>query len=97
MRSGLALTLAFAVLGVAGCGDGSDDGYPQESIDAFVKECAAQPNTAERQCRCVIVRLQKTLPYEQFAQLDKALKENGRPDEASIGKLRAAVTACSTS
>ena len=95
MRSGLAV--AFAVLGLAGCGAGSDDGYPQESIDAFVKECAAQPNTVERQCRCVIERLQETLPYEQFALLDDALKENRRPDKASIGKLRAAVTACSTS
>lgn len=97
MRSGLAVVLAFAVVGLAACGDGSDDGYPRESIDAFVKECAAQPNTVERQCRCVIERLRKTLPYEQFARLDDALKENRRPDGVSIGKLRRAVTACSTS
>lgn len=95
MRSGLAV--ACAVLGLAACGGGSDDGYPQESIDAFVEECDKQPNTVERQCRCVVERLQETMPYEEFARLDEALKENRQPDEASIEKLRAAVTACSTS
>lgn len=95
MRSGLAL--AFAVVGLAACGGGGDDGYPQESIDAFVEECNAQPNTGERQCRCVVERLQETMPYEEFARVDEALKENREPDEASVEKLRAAVTACSTS
>ena len=94
MRSGCAL--AIAVAGLAACGGGGEDDYPQESIDAFVQECRAQPNTSERQCRCVVVRLQETLPYEEFAQADVALKENREPDEASLEKLRAAVAACAT-
>ena len=92
MRSGL--VLAFAVVGLAACGGGGDDGYPQESIDAFVQECRAQPNTSERQCRCVVERLQETMPYEEFAEADVALKENREPAEATLEKLRAAVTAC---
>ena len=95
MRSGVAL--AFAVVGLAACGGGGDDGYPQESIDAFVQECKAQPNTVERQCRCVVERLQETMPYEEFARADEALKEDLEPAAASLEKLRAAVTACSTS
>ena len=94
MRSGAAL--AFAVVGLAGCGGDGGDGYPQESIDAFVQECRAQLNTSERQCRCVVERLQETMPYEEFAEADKALKANREPDEASVEKLRAAVTACTT-
>ncbi len=94
MRSGLALALAVA--GLAACGGNGEEGYPQESIDAFVQECRAQPNTSERQCRCVIERLQVTMPYEEFAEADVALKENRDPDEATLAKLRAAVTACTT-
>jgi hypothetical protein len=94
LRSGAAL--AFAVVGLAACGGGGEDGYPQDSIDAFVQECRAQPNTSDRQCRCVVGRLQETMPYEEFAEADKALKENREPAEASLEKLRAAVTACTT-
>jgi hypothetical protein len=94
LRSGVALS--FAVVGLAACGGGSEDGYPQESVDAFVSECRAQPNTTERQCRCVVERLQETMPYEEFARADKALKENQEPDAASLDKLRAAITDCAT-
>lgn len=94
MRSGVAL--AFAIAGLAACGGGGEDGYPRESIDSFVRECRAQPNTSERQCRCVVERLQETMPYEEFARADAALKENRQPDEASVEKLRAAVAACAT-
>lgn len=93
MRS--AVALSFAVVGLAACG-GSEDGYPQESIDAFVRECKAQPNTSERQCGCVVERLQESMPYEEFARADKALKENRQPDAESLEKLRAAITACAT-
>jgi hypothetical protein len=92
LRSGVAL--AFAVVGLAACGGGGEDGYPQESIDAFVRECRAQPNTSERQCRCVVERLQETMPYEEFARADDALKEDREPAAASLEKLRAAVSAC---
>jgi hypothetical protein len=94
LRSGVALS--FAVVGLAACGGGSEDGYPQESVDAFVSECRAQPNTTERQCRCVVERLEETMPYEEFARADKALKENQEPDAASLDKLRAAITDCAT-
>jgi hypothetical protein len=94
LRSGLAL--GFAVVGLAACGGDGEEGYPQESIDAFVQECREQPNTSERQCRCVVERLQESMPYEEFERADVALKENREPDEASIEKLRAAVTACTT-
>jgi len=94
LRSGAAL--ALVVVGLAACGGDGADGYPQESIDAFVQECRAQPNTSERQCRCVVARLQESMPYEEFARADEALKENREPDEASVEKLRAAVTACTT-
>jgi hypothetical protein len=92
LRSDVAVALAVA--GLAACGGGGESGYPEESIDAFVQECTVQPNTGERQCRCVVEHLQETMPYEEFARADAALKENREPAEASLQKLRAAVTAC---
>jgi hypothetical protein len=92
LRSGAAIALAVA--GLVSCGGGGEDGYPQESIDTFVQECTAQPDTGERQCRCVVERLQETMPYEEFAQADAALNDNRQPAAASLEKLRAAVTAC---
>lgn len=94
MRSGVALS--FAVVGLAACGGGGEDGYPQESVDAFIRECREQPNTTERQCTCVVEHLQETMPYEEFARADKALKESKEPDAASLEKLRAAITDCAT-
>jgi hypothetical protein len=91
-----AVALSFAVVGLTACGGGGEDGYPQESIDAFVRDCNAQPNTSERQCSCVVERLQETMPYEEFARADKALRENKTPDAASLEKLRAAITNCAT-
>ena len=93
MRSDVAVALAVA--GLAACGGGGKNGYPEESVDTFVQECAVQPNTGERQCRCVVERLQETMPYEEFARADAALKDNRQPAAASLRKLRAAVTACS--
>jgi hypothetical protein len=91
-----AVALSFAVVGLAACGGGGEDGYPKESIDEFVRECNAQPNTSERQCSCVVERLQETMPYGEFARADKALKESKDPDPASLEKLRAAIRACAT-
>jgi hypothetical protein len=98
LRSG-EVVVALAVAGLAACGGGGggrggEHGYPEESIDAFVQECTVQPNTGERQCRCVVERLQETMPYEEFARADAALQENRQPAGASLAKLRAAVTAC---
>jgi hypothetical protein len=91
LRSGLALgAVAFAL---AACG-GDDDGYPQESIDAFVRECDAQPNATEEQCRCVIARLQETMPYDEFTTADAALENDQPVDEASLAKLQQAVEVC---
>ena len=81
-----------ALLAIVSEADASD-----AEIDRFVRECAAQPNTAERQCRCVVERLQETMPFDEFARADAALKENREPDAVSLEKLRSAVTACATS
>ena len=85
--------LAALACALAACG-GDGNGYPQESIDEFVRECDAQANATEAQCRCVIARLEETMPYDEFARADRALAREERVDDASLAKLRRAVQAC---
>ena len=95
MRSPLALAVLVAVL--AGCGGGDDEGergYPDEAIASFVAECSRQPNATEAACRCVIRRLEVSMPYEEFARADEALRDDRTPDEASLEKLQAAAAGC---
>jgi len=71
--------------------------YPPEAVAAFMADCepkfAAQApagfgDRGDRYCTCVINRLQETMPYEQFRQLDP----NEEPPE-----LKAATHNCITS
>jgi hypothetical protein len=90
------LALGVLALALVACGGDDDkEGYPEESVDAFVSECRkAQKGTTEEACRCVIEQLQKTMPYEEFKRADAALKENEPVDEASLVKLRTAAENC---
>ena len=95
MRS--AAAVPFAVAFLAGCGgrdDDGDDSYPDAAVDAFVAECRKEPNADARTCSCVIDRLEETMPYEEFAAADAALKERREPPAGAVDKLRGAVERC---
>ena len=93
MRSPIALALLVAAL--AGCGgDDDQEDYPDEAIASFVSECRTQPGASESSCRCVIERLQVSMPYEEFARADEALREERAPDDSSVTKLQTAAEAC---
>jgi hypothetical protein len=86
--------LVIAVAGLGGCGGDDGSTYPDEAVEAFVSECRAQPKASEASCRCVIERLQVSMPYEEFARADDALRDERAPEKASIEKLEAAAEAC---
>ena len=90
------VALLLVALALAGCGGGGDDeGYPDEAVDNFVSSCMKQEGATRAACVCVIERLQETMPYEEFAELDAALREGGeQPDPASERKLQEAVEGC---
>ena len=51
--------------------------YPRVQVDRFVSDCA--PSARQRAaCVCTIERLQRTLPYRDFAAADAAARA-GRP------------------
>jgi hypothetical protein len=84
--------VVVVAVALTACGGG--DGYPTEAVQTFVAECDAQPNATERQCRCVIARLEETMPYDEFARADEALEQEQPVEEESLAKLRQAVQAC---
>lgn len=83
-----------ALAGCGGAGDEEERGYPDEAVASFVAECSRQPNASESACRCVIERLQVSMPYEEFARADEALRAERSPDEAALEKLQAAAGGC---
>jgi hypothetical protein len=93
LRSALALALLVAAL--VGCGGDDDEAaYPDEAVESFVSECRKQPNATEAACRCVIERLQVSMPYDEFERVDAALREERGPEQASLEKLQAAARGC---
>jgi hypothetical protein len=42
----------------------------------------------------VIERLQVSMPYEEFARAEDALRNDRAPTDASVAKLQAAAEAC---
>jgi hypothetical protein len=94
LRSALAVALAIAAL--AGCGGGEEDerGYPEEAVATFVTTCSAQPGASRAACRCMIDRLQATMPYDEFRAADEAAREDREPTRAATAKLRAAADRC---
>jgi hypothetical protein len=89
-----ALAAAALVAALAGCGGGSDENYTKESVDRFVKACSKPADSSEAACRCVIERLQVTMPYDEFVAYDDALRNNRKPRASSVAKLRAAADRC---
>ena len=78
----------------AGCGGQSEGGYPDDAVERFVSECRRQASASASSCRCVIERLQVSMPYDEFQRADEALQANRAPAESSVAKLQAAANAC---
>ena len=95
MRPLVILIAVVLALALAACGGGNgEEGYPEEAVSNFMNSCTAQQGATEAACRCVINELERTMPFEEFEETDKALREKRRPAAASQQKLTRAVQKC---
>jgi hypothetical protein len=80
-------------LGLSACGGDGGDEYPDEVVENFVTNCAAQPGTTESSCRCAIDELQERMSFEEFEAAEQDLVATGNVAE----ELRAVVEECKDS
>jgi hypothetical protein len=86
-----------------GNGNGDDNGaeqngggedYPQAAIDNFLESCTAQPGASDSECECAIDEIQAEIPFEEFKEVDEALRENRDPPGDSQERINDAVRQC---
>jgi hypothetical protein len=61
--------------------------YPRETVRAFVDACVESAGGQRPVCVCTIDRLQRTLPFDDFAAADRAI----RADEPVSARTKAAI------
>ena len=67
--------------------------YPRAAVDEFVEACATDSGQRPA-CVCTIERLQRTLPYRDYAAADAATRA-GRPAPPATRRVfEAAAAAC---
>jgi hypothetical protein len=79
------------LLSVAGCTDDAGDaaGYRVTNREAFVAACtdpAVDDRVVRDVCECTYDRIEESLPYEQFVELEESLRIDSLiplPDEVS--------------
>ena len=84
-----ALVLAGALVAGPACGgDGAADGYSADLRDDFVEACAAGAGVDT--CRCFYDRLEETVPFERFEQIDRGIHDDPSVIPADVVELAAA-------
>ena len=66
--------------------------YPDETVRAFVSACAK--SGARSVCQCTIDRLQRTLPFDDFAAADRAIREDKPVSAKTRTTIDEATEAC---
>jgi len=88
----LGLALAAAVL-TAGCGSNGHARYPTNVEKVFLRACGAGHQRPQA-CRCILSKLEDTVPFDEFRLADDALRNGGRAPAATRKKVAAATNAC---
>lgn len=102
----IALVVAAVVLVGGGDTDGEADSseaasstYPADFVANFMRSCTRSSESeaadAEDICRCILDRVERTVPYEDFVEIDSAVRERGL--DAAPPELRDVSNECAKS
>lgn len=84
-----ALVLAGALAVGPACGDDrAADRYSADLRDDFVEACAA--GAGADTCRCLYDRLEETVPFERFEQIDRRIRDDPSAIPDDVVELAAA-------
>ena len=68
--------------------------YPPETVKAFVNACATTSGGQREICQCTIDELQQKLPFEKFAEADKAIRTGGEVADDTKRTIDDATESC---
>ena len=85
---------ALAGLGACGGDDSTATGYPSDVRDNFMRACKLNSSGNDTACRCILDRLEETVPYEDFKKADAAIRGGDKADADTGKKIAAATKGC---
>ena len=59
---------------------GTNDAYPQEVVDEFLKSCQGAGSSAKL-CACLIDKIQEKYSFEEFSVMELKLRSGNPPEE----------------
>jgi len=55
---------------LSACSDSSTNPYNQKIIQGFVSSCTAPGNVSEKDCHCIINKIQEQITQEEYIELE---------------------------
>lgn len=99
----MVVLLGAAALFAGGCGITFDGGaearydYPDEAQENFLNGCEGTSGGETAYCECLLAEFQDTVPFEDFARIDRTILESGLqglpPEDREL--FQSSVDACS--
>jgi hypothetical protein len=77
LRAGVVLSLA---VGAIACSKAVDYPYPPDVVQSFLHSCEERATAAA--CKCAIDQVQRSIPLEQFRDMEAAISRGERPSQA---------------
>lgn len=99
-RGALAGLVGAATLFVSGCGVTVEDEprypYPEDAQENFTAGCEGTSGGQTEYCTCLLDEFQNTVPFEDFARIDREILQGGlqglAPEDREL--FQASVMAC---
>lgn len=80
MMKKIIMGIAFCV-SIGACVDRNTHDYPQASKDAFLNACKANSGGKEKECSCMLTKVQEKYTYGEMMDIEEKIKSGKTPPE----------------